>query len=70
VEVLGVWWEDGFVPRRVDEPVGAFRDALRAYVRFAGPDRLEWASPLATEKRLFLARPSPTRAGGPNPVPG
>jgi hypothetical protein len=35
----------------------AMRDALRAYVRFAGADRLDWAPHLATEKRLFLARP-------------
>jgi uncharacterized protein YcaQ len=57
VEVLNVWWEDGFAPRRADGFVDAFRDALRAYLRFAGADRLEWAPHLATEKRLFLARP-------------
>ena len=57
VEVLDVWWEDGFAPRRADGFVDAMRDALRAYLRFAGADRLEWAPHLATEKRLFLARP-------------
>jgi uncharacterized protein YcaQ len=57
VEVLGVWWEDGFAPRRADGFVDAMRDALRAYLRFADADRLEWAPRLATEKRLFLARP-------------
>jgi uncharacterized protein YcaQ len=57
VEVLDVWWEDGFAPRRADGFVDAMRDALRAYLRFAGADRLEWAPRLATEKRLFLARP-------------
>ncbi len=57
VEVLGVWWEDGFAARRADGFVEAMRDALRAYLRFAGADRLEWAPQLATEKRLFLARP-------------
>jgi uncharacterized protein YcaQ len=57
VEVLGVWWEDGFTPRRADEFVDAMRDALRAYQRFAGADGLEWAPHLGTEKRLFLARP-------------
>ncbi len=57
VEVLGLWWEDGFAPRRADGFVDAMRDALRAYLRFAGADRLEWAPHLATEKRLFLARP-------------
>ena len=57
VEVLDVWWEDGFAPRRADGFVDAMRDALRAYLRFAGAGRLEWAPHLATEKGLFLARP-------------
>jgi uncharacterized protein YcaQ len=57
VEVLDVWWEEGFAPRRADGFVDAMRDALRAYLRFAGAARLEWAPHLATEKRLFLARP-------------
>jgi uncharacterized protein len=57
VEVLGAWWEDGFEPRRADGFVDAMRDALRAYLRFAGAGRLEWAPHLTTEKRLFLARP-------------
>ena len=57
VEVLDVWWEDGFAPRRADGFVDAMRDALRAYLRFAGADSLEWATQLTTEKRLFLARP-------------
>jgi uncharacterized protein len=57
VEVLNVWWEDGFTPRRADGFVDAMRDALRAYLRFAGAGRLEWAPHLATEKRLFLTRP-------------
>jgi hypothetical protein len=57
VEVLGAWWEDGFVPGRADGFADAMRDALRAYLRFAGADRLEWAPHLAAEKGLFLARP-------------
>jgi uncharacterized protein len=57
VEVLNAWWENGFAPRRADGFVEAMRDALRAYLHFAGADRLEWAPHLATEKRLFLARP-------------
>ena len=57
VDVLGVWWEDGFAPRRADGFVEAMRDALRAYLRFAGAGRLEWAPHLEAEKRLFLACP-------------
>jgi uncharacterized protein YcaQ len=57
VEVLNVWWEDGFAPRRADGFVDAMRDSLRAYLRFASADRLDWAPHLATEKRLFLTRP-------------
>jgi uncharacterized protein len=57
VEVLDLWWEDGFAPRRTEGFVDAMRDALRAYLRFAGATRLEWAPRLATEKRLFRARP-------------
>jgi len=33
------------------------RDALGAYLRFAGASRLEWASHLGGERRLFAARP-------------
>jgi uncharacterized protein YcaQ len=55
LEVLGVWWEDGFAPSRADGFVEAMRDALGAYLRFAGADRLEWSSRLAAEKRLFPA---------------
>jgi hypothetical protein len=57
VEVIDVWWEDGFAPRRVDGFVEAMRDALRAYLHFAGAERLEWPPRLATEKRLFLTGP-------------
>jgi uncharacterized protein len=57
VEVLNVWWEDGFAPRGTDGFVEAMRDALRAYLRFARADRVEWAPHLATEARLFLTRP-------------
>jgi uncharacterized protein len=53
VEVLGVWWEDGFAPRHAEGFVDAMRDALGAYLRFAGASSLEWAPHLATEKWLF-----------------
>jgi uncharacterized protein YcaQ len=57
VRVLDLWWEDGFAPRRADGFVDAMREALRAYLRFSGASRLEWAPHLGTEKRLFLTRP-------------
>ena len=57
VEVLSVWWEDDFAPRRADGFVDGMRDALRAYLRFARADRLDWAPHLSTEKRLFLTHP-------------
>ena len=57
VQVLDLWWEDGFLPRRTESFVHAMRDALGAYLHFAGATRLEWAPPLATERRLFLTRP-------------
>ena len=52
VDVLGLWWEDGFEPRRVDGFVDAMRAALAAYVRFAGATSLQWPSELSKEKRL------------------
>jgi plasmid stabilization system protein ParE len=57
VRVLDLWWEDSFDPRRAEGFVDAMRDALRAYLRFAGAGRVEWAPPLGNEKRLFLIRP-------------
>ncbi len=57
VQVLDVWWEDGFAPRSAEGFVDAMRDALRAYLRFAGASRLEWTSNLGRERRLFTARP-------------
>jgi uncharacterized protein YcaQ len=57
VQVIGSWWESGFVPGRAEGFVGAMREALRAYLRFAGATRIEWAPHLAKERRLFLTRP-------------
>jgi uncharacterized protein YcaQ len=56
VQVLGLWWDEGFAPRRADGFVDAMRAALGAYLRFAGADRLEWAPHLNNEKRLFRSR--------------
>ncbi len=53
VEVLGLWWEDGFDPSRAEGFVDAMRDALSAYLAFAGADRVEWAAHLDREKRLL-----------------
>jgi uncharacterized protein len=55
VDLLNLWWEDRFTPRRVEGFVEAMRDALSAYLRFAGATRLEWPSHLRSEKRLFPA---------------
>jgi uncharacterized protein YcaQ len=57
VQVLGLWWENGFAPRSTEGFVDAMREALRAYLRFAGVARLEWPAHLAAERRLFLTRP-------------
>jgi uncharacterized protein YcaQ len=57
VEVLGLWWEDGFAPGRVEGFADAMREALRAYLGFAHASRVEWAADLSTEKRLFGVRP-------------
>jgi uncharacterized protein YcaQ len=53
VEVIGLWWESGFAPRRAEGLVEAMRDALRSYLRFAGADQLDWAPRLAADSRLF-----------------
>jgi uncharacterized protein len=53
VQMLAVWWEDGFEPRRAEGFVDAMREALGAYLRFAKADRIAWPTELRTEKRLF-----------------
>jgi uncharacterized protein YcaQ len=58
VEVLGLWWEDGFAPRRAEGFVDAMREALGAYARFAGAARLSWPAHLAAARRLFGTRPA------------
>jgi uncharacterized protein YcaQ len=55
VNVIGAWWEDGFDPGRADGFVDAMDEALRAYLRFAGAERVDWAPHLRREKRIFLA---------------
>ena len=58
VQVLAVWWEDGFEPGRAEGFVDAMREALRAYLRFAKARRLDWPTELGAEKRLFGTAPS------------
>jgi uncharacterized protein YcaQ len=53
VQVLAVWWEDGFEPARADGFVDAMREALGAYLRFAKAERIEWPTELHSERRLF-----------------
>ena len=57
VEVVGIWWQEGFAPRRPDGFVDAMRAALRDYLRFAGADRVEWPPHLAAERRRFSVNP-------------
>jgi uncharacterized protein YcaQ len=56
VRILGLWWEDGFDPRFDEGFVPAMRQALGAYLRFAGAPRLEWLTRPA-DRRLFGVRP-------------
>jgi len=57
VRVLDIWWEDGFDLRSVDGFVHAMRDALTAYLRFAGAVSVHWAPHLRKERRVFGTRP-------------
>jgi len=57
VQILDVWWEEDFDPRRAAGFVDAMREALRAYLRFAGATQVEWPEHLAVERRTFTARP-------------
>lgn len=54
VEVLGLWWEDGFAPERAEGFADALREALRAYLGFAGADRLEGAPHLGRSGKILL----------------
>ena len=59
VRILGTWWEDGFSAGRSEGFTEAMRDALAAYLRFAGARRIDWGS-LRSEERLFGVRPRPS----------
>ena len=53
VEIVDLRWEDGFAPAESGGFVDAMRDALRAYLRFAGAGNIEWPAHLDREERLF-----------------
>jgi uncharacterized protein YcaQ len=53
LRVLGVWWEQGFDPRRAEGFVDAMRDALRALNVFVGAVKVEWQPATAGAGRLF-----------------
>jgi uncharacterized protein YcaQ len=57
VRVHGVWWQDGFDPRKTEDLVDAMRDALAAYLRFGNANRVEWGDRAWRERRLFGVRP-------------
>jgi uncharacterized protein YcaQ len=42
VRILGLWWEAGFAPAGTPGFTEAMDEALCAYLRFAGANRLEW----------------------------
>ncbi len=52
IRVLGIWWQDGFAPRRDEGFVSAMRRALAAYARFGGVKRIDWGAH-GPERRLF-----------------
>jgi uncharacterized protein YcaQ len=53
VRILGLWWEKGFSPRGAEGFVPAFREALAAYLRFVGAERVEWPPTLSSVGRLI-----------------
>jgi uncharacterized protein YcaQ len=58
VQVVDLWWENGFDARRTGGFADAMRDALGAYLVFAGASRIDWPAHLDRERRLFRT-PSP-----------
>jgi hypothetical protein len=53
LRILGVWWEPWFSPRSADGFVNATREALAAYMDFAGATSIEWAPATGGAQRLF-----------------
>ncbi len=61
IRILGIWWQDGFVPRREAAFVAAMKEALAAYARFGGVSRIDWGQH-GLEQRLFGVRPRTSAA--------
>jgi uncharacterized protein YcaQ len=59
LRILGIWWEEGFSPRREERFVARVREALGAYMAFVGARRIEWMPRTAGAGRLF-GSPRPT----------
>ncbi len=53
LRILGLWWEEGFSPRREVGLVDAMRDALVDYARFVGANKVEWLPATGGAGRLF-----------------
>jgi uncharacterized protein YcaQ len=53
LRILGIWWEDGFNPRRAEGFVPAMRAALAAYARFVGARSVEWTPATGTAAKTF-----------------
>lgn len=63
LRILGIWWQGGFSPGRVDDFVPAMRMALSAYRDFVGARRVEWTAPTGAARRLFGTMDARSRVG-------
>ena len=59
IRILGIWWQEGFTPRREPGFVEAMQAALAAYMAFGGARKIDWGDRAGSERRLFGVRPSP-----------
>ncbi len=66
VRILGVWWQPGFDPRRADGFVDAMREAMRAYLSFAGASTVEWTGETGAWSRTFSVAASRRRSPSPS----
>jgi uncharacterized protein YcaQ len=53
LRVVGLWWQEGFVPARAAGFVPAMQRALRDYRVFVGATKVEWAPATGGAARLF-----------------